>query len=210
MVKLLLVLLFGLLPVIDGLYYRCGLMRTVPGPHPDIPAISFLMSRTLGVGDTIIIKGKVFPDVQAKKRLTIDLLTELSEEYYKSVSTLHFSAQFDLNRTSIGDYKPNANQVFREEKILPLALTLEPFSIRIKVEADGYSIYVDKKFLYKLKYSTDLKESYKTVWRIFLQNVDIHTECIIDCKEDKDCPAGGMTYIISNRSYREAVGTCPE
>ncbi|CAD6194930.1 unnamed protein product [Caenorhabditis auriculariae] len=208
MVKLLTVLFLGLSPAAYG--YVCNTVPDpVAGPHNDIPTRFVVLSRPLRVGDTVVINGKVVPDVQAKKRLSIDLLVGTKPVYYKTVSTLHFTAQYDLNQTSIGDYQPNKNQVFREEKVLPLAFTFDPFSLRVKVEADGYSIYVDKKFLYKLKY---FKENYSTVQTLYFQNVDFHTECFIDCKEEKVCPntgGGEKTFIVGQRVFREVDGTCP-
>ncbi|CAD6194933.1 unnamed protein product [Caenorhabditis auriculariae] len=207
--KLLSILLLGLLPVAYG--YRCeNLPEPVDGPHKGLPTRFVVLSRPLLVGDIFILSGKVDNGTVPFKRSTVDLLVGTKPVYYETVSTLHLTAQFDLNQTFIGDYQPNPRHENREDKLLPLDFTDDPFTLRILVEADGYSIYKDKVFLHKLIY---FKEDYSTVQTIYLQNIDFYTECVIDCKEEKQCPktgAGEMTIILGNRAYREVDGQCPQ
>ncbi|CAD6194931.1 unnamed protein product [Caenorhabditis auriculariae] len=207
--KFLSILLLGLLPVAYG--YRCeNLPGLVDGPHKGLPTRFVVLSRALRVGDIIVIKGKVANGTVPFKRSTVDLLVGTKPVYYKTVSTLHLTAQFDLNKTFIGDYQPNPRQENRQDALIPLVFNDDIFTLRIVVEADGYSISKDKVFLHKLKY---FKENYSTVQTIYLQNFDFYTECVIDCNEEKKCPTTGggeLTIILGNRVYREIDGKCPE
>ncbi|CAD6194929.1 unnamed protein product [Caenorhabditis auriculariae] len=210
--KLLTVLFLGLLPVAYG--YKCDILPPLKpggaGTYPNLLERYIVMPKTLQVGDTIIITGKVGNGTVPFKRFTIDFFVGKNVVYYTTVSTLHITGQYDLNSTFIGDYQPNPQHKFRSDKAFPLLFTDEPTTLRITVEADGYTVYKDKVFLHKLKY---LKENYSTVQTIYLQNLDFQTECSIDCKEDKVCPAaesGKRTIIIGNRVVRYVDGICPE
>ncbi|CAD6194928.1 unnamed protein product [Caenorhabditis auriculariae] len=207
MMKLLTVLFLGLSPAAYG--YQCELLPALKaGTYPDLLERYIVMPKTLQVGDTIIINGKVGNGTVPFKRFTVDFFVGTKPVYYKTVSTLHLTGQYDLNTTFIGDYQPNNKHEFRRDKALPLVFTDDPSSVRIVVEADGYSIYKDNVFLHKLKY---LKENYSTVQTIYLQNLEFHTECVIDCKEEKVCPSantGKRTIIIGNRVVRYVDGLC--
>ncbi|CAD6194927.1 unnamed protein product [Caenorhabditis auriculariae] len=206
--KLLPVLLLGVFPAAYG--YSCSaLPPAVPGVHKDLLERFIVLPRPLRVGDNIVIYGKVGSGTVPFKRFSLDLFVDTNPIIYKTVSTLHMTAQYDLNRTFFGDYQVNANQLFRTDKIIPLAFNDNYFFLRITVEADGYSIYKDNVLLHKLKY---FKENYSTVSTIYLQNLDFQTDCVIDCTEAKQCPATAaeeMTIIISHKTLQYVDGVCP-
>ncbi|CAD6194926.1 unnamed protein product [Caenorhabditis auriculariae] len=203
--SLLVVLLLGLLPLAYG--YKCDpLPPQVAGAHPGMMARYFTLPRKLRVSDTIIVRGKIGPSTYPYKRFWIDLFVGTNPVYWNSFSSLHFTPQYDLNKTFIGDYQPNPGHVFRNDVYLPLLFTDKPFLIRILVQRDGYLIYKDGKFIHKMKYT---KYNYASVQTIFVQNIDLGTEPC--CGVRKRCPstgAGRMTFYFGDGVVEYIEGGC--
>ncbi|CAD6190037.1 unnamed protein product [Caenorhabditis auriculariae] len=70
----------------------------IPGTHQDMMSRYVPLMRPLQVGDSIIVRGRLGPGKEPEKRFFLDLKLGNSQNYYKTPSSLHFSAQFDTNR----------------------------------------------------------------------------------------------------------------